>query len=292
MVLFIAISQKELIFGQIFYLTGLARYVRNHRWRVVILNKNMKISKITMTAAAAMLAMALVVRAGDTSAASPFLTILSTATQAELPAKAADLVAKANAGQQQQTTIDVVKAAVGLNPAAVAAIVGSIAQTTPAMAAVAAGTAASLVPNEATTIARAAAAAAPQQAGKIVEAICRVLPTAYAEVAGAVADVVPAAGKDILNGVSTAIPALAEPIHSALVNDKGDMPSVSAILGQVKSTELSVNLPAAGAGGPITSAGINPVVNPPYVAPPSSPTSLSPGSGGQVPPNGRNYANP
>jgi hypothetical protein len=179
--------------------------------------KIMKILKITMSVAAAMLALTLVSRAGDTPKANPFLAVLSTTTQAELPAKAADLVAQADAKQQQQTTIDVVKAAVGLNPAAAAVIVGSIAQTTPAMAAIAAGTAAGLVPNQAATIARAAAAAAPQQAGKIVEAICRVLPAAYAEVAEAVADVVPGAGKEILAGVSAAIPALKGPIDKVLL---------------------------------------------------------------------------
>ena len=62
----------------------------------------MNISKITMSAAAAMLALTLVSRAGDTPKANPFLAVLSTTTQAELPAKAADLVAQADAQQQQQ----------------------------------------------------------------------------------------------------------------------------------------------------------------------------------------------
>jgi len=247
----------------------------------------MKISKITMSAAVAMLALTLVSRAGDTPTANPFLAVLSTTTQAELPAKAADLVAQANAKQQQQTTIDVVKAAVGLNPAAAAAIVGSIAQTTPAMAAIAAGTAAGLVPNQAATIARAAAAAAPQQAGKIVEAICRVLPAAYAEVAEAVADVVPGAGKEILAGVSAAIPALKGPIDKVLLAGKGSVPSVYAVLTQVKSTEPSVS---SGVG--VQPMMGSPIVKPPYVTPPPSPVNLDPGSGVPVPPGGRIYTDP
>jgi Meckel syndrome type 1 protein len=260
----------------------------------------MKISKITMSAAAAVLALTLISRAGDTPTANPFLAVLSTITQAELPAKAADLVAQADAKHQQQTTIDVVKAAVGLNPAAAAVIVGSIAQKTPAMAAIAASTAAGLVPDQAVAIARAAAAAAPRQAGKIVEAICRVLPTAYAEIAGAVADVVPGAGKEILAGVSAGIPALKGPIDNILLAGKGSVPSVNTVLDQVKITESPGSLePAAGGTIPggtvpaptISSALVHPVVNPPYVVPPPSPVNYgspgSPGNSGQVPPGGR-----
>jgi hypothetical protein len=254
----------------------------------------MKISKIAMSvsAVAAMLALTLVSRAGDTPKANPFLSVLSTTTQAELPAKAGDLVAQAVAKQQQQTTVDVVKAAVGLNPAAAALIVGSIAQTTPAMAAIAAGTAAGLVPDQAATIARAAAAAAPQQAGKIVEAICRMLPAAYSEVAEAVADVVPGAGKEILAGVSAAIPALKGAIDKALLAGNGGVPSVYAVLTQIESTQPSVSLGAGAAGGTMSRAFVAPVVKPPYVVPPTSPVNLNPGSGVQVPPGGRVYEDP
>jgi hypothetical protein len=257
--------------------------------------KVMKTSKFTMSAAAVVLALTLTARAGDTPAANPFLPVLSTTTQAELPAKAADLVAQAKAKQQQQTTIDVVKAAVGLNPAAAAAIVGSIAQKTPAMAAIAASTAAGLVPNQAATIARVAAAAAPQQAGKIVEAVCRALPATYAEVAGAVADVVPGAGKEILAGVSAAIPVFKGPIDKVLLAGKDGVPSVNAVLEQVKRTELLVSFRAGADGiilGPPVPLIVNPVINPPYLPPPPSPVNLDPGSGGQVPIGGRNYAYP
>jgi hypothetical protein len=254
--------------------------------------KVMKISKITISAAAAMLVLTLVARAGDTPTPNPFLAVLSTSTQAELPAKAADLVAQADAKQQRQTTIDVVKAAVGLNPAAAAAIVGSIAQTTPAMAAIAASTAAGLVPNQAATIARAAAAAAPQQAGKIVEAICRVLPAAYAEVAGAVADVVPGAGKEILTAISTGIPALKDTLNKVLASYKGNVPSVSTVLDQVQSSvqaATAAQLPQPGFGSPLLAP---PIGGPPYVPIPPTHQNLDPGSGGQVPTNGRNYATP
>ena len=230
----------------------------------------MKISKITMSAAAAVLALTLISRAGDTPTANPFLAVLSTITQAELPAKAADLVAQADAKHQQQTTIDVVKAAVGLNPAAAAVIIGSIAQTTPAMAAIAAGTAAGLVPNQAAAIARAAAVAAPQQAGKIVEAICRV---------------VPGAGKEILAGVSAAIPALKGPIDKVLLAGNGGVASVYAVLTQVESMQPSVS---SGVG--VQPMMVAPVIKPPSVPPPANPVNLNPGSGTPVPPGGRNYS--
>jgi len=285
----------------IFHLTEFAGCVKSALlgWGVVLEGKNMKISKIAISAAtAAVLALAPVSRADETLATNPFLAALSTTTQAELPAKAADLVAKAGTKQQPQTTIDVVRAAVGLNPAAAAVIVGSIAQTTQTMAAIAAGTAVSLVPNQATAIARAAAAAAPQQAGKIVEAICRVLPVNYSEVAEAVADVVPGAGQEILIGISAAIPALKEPIDKVLLAQKGSVPSVSGVLGQVESTESVARIISvtAGAGPLLVPQPFFPTpptsIRPPYVAPVVSPVDLNPGAGGTVPPGGRNYANP
>ncbi len=261
----------------------------------------MKISKIAIcAAAAAALTVVSISRADQTPVANPFLADLSTATQAELPAKAADLVAQAGAKQQSQTTIDVVKAAVGLNPAAAAIIVGSIAQTTPAMAAVAAGTAVGLVPDQATTIARVAAAAASPQAGKIVEAICRVLPADYSAVAEAVAEVVPGAGREILTGVSTAIPALQAPIAKALATSKDSVPVVSRVLVQLVPTGPLTSFEGLDSFTPANSQFLyapppsdpTPQIRPPYVAPPVSPINLDPSLGGVVPPGGRNYAYP
>src|ERR1035437_1229922 len=119
--------------------------------------KFMKLLKFTVCLTAAVaLALAVKVSAGETSGANPFLGNLSTATAAELPAKAAELVAKAEVKKLKQTTVDVVKAAVGLNPAAAPAIVGSIAQASPDMAGTAAASSVVLVPNQAVAIARAA----------------------------------------------------------------------------------------------------------------------------------------
>ena len=182
--------------------------------------------------------------AADNSAASPALNVLSTVTSAELPAKAADLVVQADAKNLQQTTIDVVKAAVGLNPAAAPAIVGSIAQASPTMAATACQTAVALVPDQVLMIARAAAAACPSKAGAIVEAICRVLPADYQKVADAVAEVVPGAGKEILAGISTAIPDLKPVIDQTVTSYNGTVPSVSTVLTQVVQTESTMGMTA------------------------------------------------
>lgn len=237
-------------------------------------------------------------RADEKVTPNPFLGVLSTATSAELPAKAAGLVSKADSKIRQQTTIDVVKAAVGLNPAAAPVIVGTIAQSTPEMAAMAAGTAAGLVPDQVEAIARAAAAAAPKQAGKIVEAICKVLPSAYKKVALAVAEIVPGAGKEILAGIAVAIPSLKGTINQILIAYKdSSTPSVSAALDQValqvalseKSDSAKTDVAASGG---MTRLSLTPVVNPPYVPPSGSPANINPGSGGIVPVGGRNYASP
>ncbi len=214
--------------------------------------------------------------AGDTSTANPFFGTLSTVSPAELPAKSAAIVSQADSKSRAETTINVVKAAVGFNPAAAAAIVGTIAQSAPEMASVAAATAVSLVPDQAIAIAHAAAAAAPAEAGKIVEAVCRVVPNSYKAVAAAVAEVAPGQAKAILAGVSMAIPALQEPITKALAGSTGNNAAVSDVLNTV-----AANLPVGA-----------PQFGPPYVNIPQSPVNLDPGSGGQVPVGGRNYATP
>src|ERR1022692_1007031 len=134
----------------------------------------MKISeyKLVLTAALA-LTMVTGAAVADKAAFAP-LNELSAVASAELPGKAADLVVHASAKNLRQTTIGVVKAAVGLNPSAAPAIVGSIAHASPNMAATASATAVAMVPDQVLAIARAAAAASPAQAGAIVEAICRV----------------------------------------------------------------------------------------------------------------------
>ena len=227
--------------------------------------------------------------AGDTSTSNPFFGTLSTVSPAELPAKSAELVSRADSKNRLATTADVVKAAVGLNPAAAAAIVGTIAQSTPEMASVAAATAVALVPKQAIAIARAAAAAAPSEAGKIVEAVCRVVPDAYQDVANTVAGVAPGAGKAILSGITAAIPALQEPIGKVLASYSGSNPSVSDVLGQVSPVTAITSL--NGAPVAMTPAPA-PHFGQPYIPSPPSTVNLQPSNGGQVPPGGRIYSSP
>ena len=235
-------------------------------------------------------------RAGDTSPSNPFFGTLSTVSPAELPAKSAELVSKADSKNRLATTADVVKAAVGLNPAAAAAIVGAIAQSTPEMASVAAATAVALVPKQAIAIARAAAAAAPSEAGKIVEAVCRVVPNDYKAVANAVAGVAPDAGKAILAGISAAIPELQEPIGKVLATSNGGNPSVSDVLGQVSQITTVTGLNGLTVATTPANATAVPIPAPhfgtPFTPSPPTPINLQPSNGGQVPPGGRNYSAP
>jgi hypothetical protein len=225
-------------------------------------------------------------------AANPALPVLSAVSQAELPAKASELVAQASDKTRQHTTIQVVSAAVGLNPAAAPAIVGFIAQSVPEMASVAASTAVGLVPDQVEAIARAAAAAAPTKAGQIVQAICSVLPKEYKAVAEAVAEVVPGAGREILAGVSAAIPSLQDSINEVLASN-GTIPSVASVLDPLKP---SVQLAR-------TSSGLTPIAfdaptfapptyGTPYVPPTTSHTNKDANTGGTVPTGGRNYSKP
>lgn len=229
--------------------------------------------------------------AGDNPGVNPFLGVLTTATSAELPAKAGELVSQADAKTLKQTTIDVVKAAVGLNPAAAPAIVGSIAQASPAMTVTASATAVALVPNQAVVIARAAASAVPAKAGAIVEAICRVVPADYQKVATAVAEVVPGAGEQILAGVAAAIPELKMAISQTLVSYDGKIPSVTAVLTQVAQTESSTLAATPLTGTPNLPRG--PSATPPQVPISGTlPPPLNPGTGTPVPPGGHNYSAP
>ncbi len=231
------------------------------------------------------LAMTLKLSADQNTGASAFLGPLTAATSAELPAKAADLVVHADAKNLKQTTIDVVKAAIGLNPAAAPAIVGSIARSSPTMAGTAAATAVVLVPNQAAAIARAAAAAAPGQAGSIVEAICRVSPGAYQIIAAAVAEAVPGAGKQILAGIAAAIPELKDAINQTLAAYDGKIPSVSMVLTQVAQAVGSTTTSAVNSGGtPLLPRG--PSTGPANL-PIGTPIVNDPGTGVAVPTGGR-----
>lgn len=249
-------------------------------------------------AVAAALPMAVKVNADEPAKANLFIGKLSAATSAELPAMAAELVAQADVKQIKQTTMDVVKAAVGLNPAAAPVIVGSISHSSPTMAGTAAGTAVTLMPDEVLAIARAAAAAAPDKAGEIVEAICRVFPADYQTVAVAVAETVPGADKEILAGIVAAIPGLANAINQVLASDNGNTSSLSMVLekvDQIQSTGNILALSSGTTGNSSSGSPVNNLVQPPSLIPPLVPVSGTPGihpGGPPSPGGGHNYSSP
>jgi hypothetical protein len=223
-----------------------------------------------------------VASAADKALVQTFSKSFEKVAAAELPAQAADAIAKADAKQHEATTEAVVTAAVGLNPASTPAIVGAIARVNPDMAALAARIAARLQPKQAGAIARSAAAAAPEQAGKIVELVCREVPGAYREIASVAAQVAPKANNQILDGVAAAIPVLRSSIAQAQTI-AGANGSVDAVLNA--ATQVSAT------GGTTTSIARGPTIGGPYVPITTTPTNAPPG-GGTVPPGGRDYARP
>jgi hypothetical protein len=228
----------------------------------------------------------------DTTAANPYKPTLAAVPAAELPAKAANLVQQAKARERQTVTLNVVKAAVAVNPAAAPAVVGAIARAVPDMASVAAGTAAAEQPKQASAIAKAAAAAAPAKAGAIVTAVCRAVPNEYQAIAVAVAQAVPGAGKQIVEAVAVALPNLKGPIEKAMASYGGNVASVAdtlAVAGRI-STVAETSRAESPAGGGSVARG--PAVGPPYIPLTTTPGNVTPGTSGQVPAGGRNYASP
>jgi hypothetical protein len=254
--------------------------------------------------------------AADAPKVNPFTEVLGPVPAAEMPAKAADAVKHAKSREKATTTVEVVKAALEINPAAAPAVVGAIAGSTPLMAPIAAATAAAEQPKQAALIAKAAAAAAPAQARKIVLAVCRAVPNEYRDVAVAVSQVVPGASKEILDAVVAAIPGLQPYVQQALAAYGGNNPSVPAVLDQAfrmaqanpapvapvsgaVATGTPGSMPAVAPGsatglpsGPGTPFARGPAIGPPYVPLTIAPTNVTSGTSGVVPPGGRNYAAP
>lgn len=208
-------------------------------------------------------------------------TSIKQSPTAEVPARAADLVAQSPTANRDQITTEVVRFAVKAHPTIACAIVGSIAKKTPAAAITAAATAAKLHPKQVTQIAQAAAAAAPAQAGGIVKALCKVVPGAYRDVALTVAFVVPGATEEILAGLSEGLPTLKAGLDSAIASYQGkELPSVAAVLDRTSDPDGFVS--ASFVRGP--------TIGPPFIALSGTPTNAPPGTA--VPPGGRDYAKP
>lgn len=207
-----------------------------------------------------------------------YTQILRSVPAAELPAKSADLVKKANVREWGNTTVGVVQAGVKISPVSAPAIVGAIAKAVPDMASIAASTAVIEQPKQAAAIARAAATAAPSKAGKIVAAIVRVLPSESKAVAVSVAAALPGSGRDVLSGVASAQPQLRQQLagSSALT-----APEVALALDQAYQSAI--------AAGPLPQG---PSIGAPYLPPSGAPSNVTTNNSGPVPPGGRDYAAP
>ena len=254
--------------------------------------------------------------AEGTPKSNPFKPVLAAVPAAEMPAKAADLISHSKSRDRATTTVDVIVAAIAINPAAAPSIVGAVARSMSYMASVAAGTAAAEQPKQAAAIAKAAAAAAPSQARKIVMAVCRAVPKDYRNIVLAVSEAVPTASKEILNAITSCMPELKPYIEQALLAHGGNTSALSSILddaaklaqtgsgARTASASLSRNAPAnpstilSQPGTPTTPVstlpplGRGPAVGPPFIPPSVTPTNTTPGQSGPVPPGGRNYAEP
>jgi hypothetical protein len=220
-----------------------------------------------------------------------FKQVLAATPSAELPAKAAVMVQEAKPRQRETVTLDVVKAAVEINPASATAIVGAIARTSPESAATAASVAAAEQPKQAAQIARAAAAAAPAKVARIVVAMCRAVPNEYRNIAVMAAQTVPGSNKEILNAVETALPELKPAIERSLAGYNGGNPSVATVL-DVKNSSETATTPSTPTTAP-ASVARNPLIGgPPFIPFSKTPTNIPPAQSGNFPPGGHDYAKP
>ncbi len=220
--------------------------------------------------------------------ANSYKQTLSAAPQAELPAVAARLVKDAKFRVREAATVDVVKAACAVNPAAAPLVVGAIARAVPEMAAVAAGTAAAEQPKQVEAITKAATAAAPARAGKIVAAVSGAVPGSYRTVAVAAAQAAPTAGKDILKSVGTSNPELKPYIDRELAGYGLSLPPVAVTLDQAATAQAkSIVAGPTPATTTLPTRGFNP--GPPLVPPSATQSNAVPNAD---PTPGRNYARP
>jgi hypothetical protein len=243
---------------------------------------------------------ALSVGAAEAPVLTPLQAILTHAPSAELPAKAAELIKDSPSRERAAVTVEVVRAAVGINPAAAPAIVGAIARAVPDEASIAAATAAEMLPRQAADIAKAASAAAPSKAGKIVAAVCRAAPKEYHGIALESAQAAPAASTEILRAVASVFPDLKPGIERALTGYVGNPQAVAVVLETTKPSAPPPPVLLPGMGGGILAGGGNnggavsrgPSIAPPYVVPSGTATNLNPANSGNVTRGGRNYAAP
>lgn len=243
--------------------------------------------KIAIFALSGLLISALTTSAKESQ---PVRQTLGSVPAPELPAKSAELVKKAKARDWGKTTVSVVNSAVEINPAATPAVVGAISKSVPDMAATAAGTAATQQPKQAAAITKAAVAAAPSKVSKIVAAVTRAVPAEYRSISVAAAEVAPTAGKEILAAVGSAIPELKMGVEKSLATyNVSGAPAVAMALDKAAAGTQTASVNNATAAGPLPKG---PTVGAPFLPLSGSPTAVTPATGQDVPPGGRDYSAP
>jgi hypothetical protein len=123
-------------------------------------------------------------------------------------------------------------------------------------------------------------------------AVCRAVPNEYQAIAVAVSQAAPGAGKEIVEAVASALPNLKLAIEKTIAGYGGNVASVADTLAQaarISTVADTSSTPTAAGGG---SFARGPAVGPPYIPLTTTPTSVTPGTSGQVPTGGRNYAAP
>jgi hypothetical protein len=223
---------------------------------------------------------------------------LSGSSSLELPAKAASLVTQASAADKQDVAAAVVKAAVGLNPAAAVAVVSAGVRDNPSTAPAAVLAAVTLQHKQIGLVVKAAATAAPSEAGSIVAAMIKEFPKDYSVIAIAAAEGAPSAGREILTIVANDVPALQPSIQNAIsgfaAND-GNLP-VLAILSQSSSPAPVSSVAPVMLTTPMTTSAAEPMLAGPSFGAPFTPVTtinnIGLGSLQNQTSGGRAYASP
>ena len=100
----------------------------------------------------------------------------------EIPAKAAELVTKADKKDKQAVAVTAVRAAVLKHRAAAPLVISAISKAAPEIASAVAVAASELVNDQAPLIARAAAVSAPSKASEVIAAVSQAVPSQGASV--------------------------------------------------------------------------------------------------------------
>jgi hypothetical protein len=264
----------------------------------------MKTKLISLVGGVALLAGITVSPAVYASESSDVNKALAGSTVLELPAKAADLVAQAPIADRQRVAVEVIKAAVGLNPSAAIAVVSTVVRENPATAPGVTLTAMTLQHERMNQIIKAAVAAAPSEASDIVAALLKGFPQDYGVIAVSAASGSPSSGREILAVVADYVPALQDSIQNAaaqFASTDGILP-VQAILTQSYGQAVnngSVTTPQAHSSpGPTLAVAPATVgkISPPTLGPPFTPVpgtmSISVSQTQPQVPGGRVYSSP